>query len=293
MPAQLSYVPVAEYRTDKPEFVEETREFARHLFDREVPACFFRRNQGQDLHRAILVAKECNSRGILTVVELHPDDPVLPFRNLSEWAVSGTMDLQWVDGSPAFNLENVLELLDGAGRHRLVLDLNLRFTGSLPDEKDFKTFVRKAGKWTKKYSHVQSVKLAGIPDNTDESTREILAGYYTWLLEVSRWSMRSISASIWSEHRDLGSIASDFGSIAIDPELDEPLIAVQKGVDLAGAVKLAKEMAVPVVARLPIIPRFYSRGWYAFEVGKALDAWIDRSAFSDYRNRPGWLEDPR
>jgi hypothetical protein len=239
------------------------------------------------------VAQEFNTRGILTVVELYPDDPVLPFRNLAEWVVSGTIGLHWVDGVPAFDADALLDLLDGAGRHRLVLDLILKFRGTLPDEKEFKSWVRKAGKWMKKYSHVQTVKLAEIPADADAEMKQSIAGYITSVLEVSRWSMRSISASLWAGHEDLRTVAADFGFITVDPDVEQPVVAVQKTGELADASRIAKDSAIPVYARLPMVPRFYSKGWFAFEVGKTLDAWVDRNAFREYRERPGWLEDPR
>jgi hypothetical protein len=293
MPAQLSYVPVVEHAIDQPDYLDESKELARQFYENEVPVCYIRRMSGADIERASIVSPVFNKKGVLTVVELHGSDPVLSFRNLAEWAVCGTVALIWEDGEPAFDKDAMLNLIDGAGRHRLVLDIILRFQGGLPDEKKYKSMVKAVGAWTKKYSHTQSIKIDVVPDGFDEEQLKQVLEYARFNLEYSRWSLPSIAPSLWVKYPQLREFASDLGLVVIDPNADDPIDSALVATEMREVVKMANELAVPVVPRLPLIPRFYSKGWYAFEVGKTLDLWTDRRDFRRYRDRPGWLEDPR
>jgi hypothetical protein len=101
-------------------------------------------------------------------------------------------------------------------------------------------------------------------------------------------ALASVAHPLWVRKSSVRKITSDLGSVVVwkDDEDREP------EPDPLGAVEyLAKSMGAEVIPRLPLTPAFYRKGWYSFEVGKALDAWVERRAFRAYAERPGWLEE--
>jgi len=290
MAAQLSYAPVAVFEPGQAEFIESAREFAGRLRDREIPACLIRRAAGGDLEPVGGIAKELTRLGILAVVELHLNDPSPPIRNLVEHCVLGCIDLKWQDGKPAFDLEKLIEILNGTGRFRLPLDLSLRFEGRIPDATQFGKFVDEAGYFTRKYAHVQVVKLAALPSGDEEPAMTDKAGeYLASFMQKCPRSMAALASSLWVNRSSLRSVTGDLGLMAI--EVEESSGEAFRSSSLKAAEYVARQLGMAVVARLPLTPRSYRKGWYTFEVGKVFDSWVDRRAYNAYRDRPGWLED--
>ena len=290
MSAQLSYAPVIEFQDGDITMVEAAHEFGRNLRNKELPACIVRRSHGISLGMAIKLSEAFTERGILPVIEIEIGDDVLDLRNLFETSVLGTVKLQWENGQAAFDHRGIYELVDNAGRHRLPLDLLVTFNDELPDPKEYRSIVRKIGELADKYGHVQIVKLMGMPENGSGQDIPLKAGeHLKMLLDVCPRCKAATSPELWIKHREIRDIAGDLGLVSIDREKSS--IEEFVSVELKKASDFAESIGLAVFPRLPLVPRFYFKGWHSFDVGKVLDSWVDRKIFNRYRNRPGWLED--
>jgi len=290
MAAQLSYAPVAEFIHGTSDYVTAAKQLARELEEKEIPACLIKRSGDGDLESALRACAEFVKKGVLPVVEIYPGDPISALRNLSETCVTGLLTLAWENGEPVFDFSKLEEILNGAGRFRLALDLLLEFNGAIPSFDSYKSLVVQIGTFAKKYSHVQLVKLNVLPvskpgDDPPDAFPEMLK----ILAEACPWSKPAVSPVIWVNYSSLRSVASDLGLVPVDITRSEEDGGYR--VELNGADSYASGMGLPVLPRLPLIPRYYRKGWYSFEIGKILDKWIDRTTFRAYRDRPGWLED--
>ncbi len=286
MAAQLSYAPAGEFRSESAELIDSVRDLGRKLQLKETPACVVRMGAGEGLDAATAISREFLKREILPIVELRTDDPISPLRNLVEFCALGTVDLIWSDGEPGFREDDLLGLVTGAGRNRLLLDLILHFHNRPPVLESFQSLSENIGKVAGKYSHIQSVKLAEVGD--PGIVEEAIAAFEI-MLKACRRSKPSAGPSLWINNSPIRAIANDLGIIAVDTS--EQGGAVYQSADLKGAEYLAGKLGIQVVPRLPLLPRYYAKGWFSFEVGKVLDSWTGRKAFLAYRNRPDWLED--
>ncbi len=289
MAAQLSYASCGTYRSGTVDYEDLAADLANRLSARHIPACFVRREAREGLEFAERVAAQILRRGVLPVVELKQDDPSPPIRNLVETCALGVLRLDWMNGSPAFDVGNVLEVLNGAGRFRLPVDLLIHFGDSLPSQNDFAPFVDQLAEYTKKYGHVQVVKLGSMPADADETVVDEALGLVRSILNICPGSMGAVGPLLWVGSSSVRSLTGDLGLIEVD--MEESTEQEYRSNDLKEASRVADRFGMPVMPRLPLTARFYRKGWYAFEVGKVLDGWVDRRAFRPYRERPGWLED--
>lgn len=286
MATHVTYVPIAEFAASVG--AERASELAKRLKRREIPACYIRRGEGSGLDGAISAAGAMLERGVVPVVELHETDPSMPLRNLGEVACLGTLSLAWSDRVPSFNPMKMLETIEGAGRHRLLIDLLVDPGSPAPEGRALRTFLVRLEKLAKKFGHVQAVKLVALRSQSDEGDSENGGvGCFEMVHAACPKATVSVDHSLWARRSHLRDIASDLGTVVVHREEEgrsdsDPLSAVEY---------LAKSIGVKVVPRLPITLSYYRKGWYSFEVGKALDAWVDRRIFRGYSERPGWLED--
>lgn len=285
MPAQLSYAPVVRFHDGNSSLVEFADNFGRDLRSREIPACYIGRGTGISLGMAIKMSQVLTKREILTVIELQTGDNVLDYRILFETCVLGTVELAWKSGQPDFDLKGLKGLLDSAGRHRLPVDLVVNFGNIFPDREEFGPVVSEIGELADKYGHVQVVKLTGIPENEMPAAIELLKS----LVEVCPRSKPAVSPDLWIKYGEIRTYAADLGLIEI--QLEGSSIEKFIAKDISESAEIAESIGLVATPRLPLVPRFYSKGWYSFEVGKVLDHWVDRKVFRAYRDRPGWLKD--
>lgn len=290
MSAQLSYAPVAVFQSGASDYVTAARDFARTLMDRVIPACVLRYSSIGGLGLVADASVELVKAGILPVTELNTADPTPPLRNLFESCALGILQLVWIDGEPAFNSDDVLETLNGTGRFRLPIDLVLHFRGLVPDSREYQKIVRKMSEFTGKYGHTQVVHLAEIPhrDGDTDFSADAIDRFKT-MIGICPRTLPAVSPSLWVNYSDMRLIAGDLGIHPIDV-MESSGDTFHSG-ELKGASYMAKQIGLPVMPRLPLVPRFYRKGWYSFEVGKVLDSWVDRRLFRDYKERPDWLED--
>lgn len=285
MRSKLTYAPVIEFSDNDGSLVELADNFGRDLRKREIPACYIRRTSEIDLAMATRISEVLIKHNVLPVVELLPGDPVLDFRILFESCVLGTVEAVWKSDSMKSDPEGFYELVYNAGRHRLPLDLNIKFTDGLPAMEIFQPFVDKIGELADKYGHVQVVRLTGIPENNTAESHD----YLRTLARMCPRSQASVSPSLWIENEDLRRSITDVGLVAV--ELEGSSISKFMSGEISELEAGAESIGLPVGPRLPLVPRFYAKGWYSFEVGKVLDHWTGRKVFNAYRDRPEWLAD--
>lgn len=290
MSAQLSFAPVAVFHSGATDYVIAARDFARTLMDRVIPACVLRCSSTGGLGLVTDASVELLKIGILPVTELNPSDPTPPLRNLFESCSLGILRLVWIDGEPDFNVDDVLEILNGTGRFRLPIDIVLYFRGNVPDSREYQRITKKMSEFTGKYGHTQVVHLAEIPHRQgDTDFCADAVDRLKTMIGICPRTLPAVGPSLWVNYSDIRSIAGDLGIHPID--VMESSGDTFHSTDLKGASYIAKQIGLPVIPRLPLVPGFYRKGWYSFEVGKVLDAWVDRKLFRDYKERPGWLED--
>jgi hypothetical protein len=290
MAALLSYAPVAEFISGSGDYISEAHNLGRDLEEKEIPACIIRRPSAGDLDSAVKIAAQLAGCKVLPVVEIHPGDTTAPLRNLAETCVSGILVLKWTDGNPDFDHDKMLDILNATGRFRLALDLIFSFEGSAPEFGGFRSLIDEMTPFTKKYGHSQVVKFDNIAcDAAHDTSGDAWPEMLKILSMACPWALAAVSPSIWVECSSLRIVASDLGLVIIEPGVSQ--VEKQFPVDLKGADKIASDMSLPLAPRLPLIPRFYRKGWYSFEIGKILDYWTGRNIFRAYRDRPGWLED--
>lgn len=290
MSTQLSYAPVAVFQSGSSDYITAARDFGKNLMDRVIPACVLRYSSPGGLGLVTDASAELVEIGILPVTELHIADPTPPLRNLFESCVLGILQLVWMDGEPAFEIDDVLETLNGTGRFRLPIDLVLHFRGKVPENRAFRRTLKRMSEFTGKYGHVQVVHLAEIPHRTnDMDFADEALERFREAIDICPRTLPAVAPSIWVNYSSMRRVAGDLGIHPID--VRESAGDAFQSNELKGAEYLAKQMGLPMTPRLPLVPRFYRKGWYSFEVGKVLDSWVDRKLFRDYRERPGWLED--
>jgi hypothetical protein len=136
-----------------------------------------------------------------------------------------------------------------------------------------------------KYGHIQLVKLTeaeATPADGDALS------VFERMVKLLPKSTAGVSAELWANWAPVREVSNDLGGIAFRVDQDSGKVTSDELVQVQSA---ADGNVGRVVPRLPLLIPFYRKGWFTFEVGKVLDAWIDRTAFRYYRRRPGWLED--
>ncbi len=288
MPAEITYVPTAEHRIKMGISTEIVKDLARRLRERELPACFVRREHGRSLKAATDACRILLEKGILPVVELYPGDTAGPLRILEETCSVGVLLLKWVDGEPEFDKAELMETLDGTGRHRLPLDLYVDPGKVAPKGRAFKSFLSELNKLALKYGHMQGVRLVATPPGDEKESGKGGDEVFKPILDACPKALASVTPDLWTKWEAIRRISRDLGGV-IFPACEKE--DVSSYADPVSAVKyVAKTLRISVVPRLPLTPRLYRLGWFSFEVGKVLDAWVDRKAYRPYAERPGWLE---
>ncbi|MCX6645223.1 MAG: hypothetical protein NTY09_02520 [bacterium] len=285
MSAKLTYAPVVEFQNGGGSLVETAENFGRELKKKEIPACIIRRGSEIDFSMAIRISQALVRHNVLPVVELLEGDNVPDFRILFETCALGTVDASWKSGEPEFDPTRLYELIYNAGRHRLPLDLRINFIDSLPELNIYQPIVKKIGELADKYGHVQVVTLTGIPQDSSG----LSVKYLQALSIVCPRSSSSATPRLWIDNQKIRSSVSDFGLIPV--ELEGSSIENFVAKEISESTILAESIGLQIKPRLPLIPGFYAKGWYSFEIGKVLDSWTDRKVFHDYRDRAEWLED--
>jgi len=256
---------------------------------KELPACLLNRQSQDSLELATELCGMFINRGILPVVRLWPDDDPILLRNLIEIALCGTVHLHWDENGEAFDTTGMFRILDGTGRHRVPLDLELHIKNVPPEAESTSETIDKIGEIADKYGHVQVVRLHEVPLNADDAAIQSVGDFFQSVVKVCPHTKPAISPQIWINNSNLRVHASDFGLCLID-RLDSGLSQYSSG-ELGAVDQILRQEGREKVARLPLVPAYYRKGWFSFEVGKVLDSWTDRRAFNEYKERPGWLED--
>ena len=288
MPTEITYVPTAEFRPGPGTAPDQAGNIARRLKDREIPTCHIRREPGLSLPTAINAAENILGYGILPVVEIHPGDDTAQIRILAESCTVGTLALSWEDGEPKFDSDAMLETLNGAGRHRLPVDLWIDPGKIEPESQAFNLLVSEIETLAKKYGHIQVVMLVGAPIEGNEATDREKVGVFGPVFNACPNALAAVALKLWTARESVRKISRDLGSVIYpSSEIEDSSSYMDP---LGPDSSIGKKLGVEVLPRLPLTPRLYRLGWHSFDVGKVLDAWIDRKAYERYRIRPGWLE---
>jgi len=285
MSAQLTFAPVVEFQNSGSSLIEAAENFGRELKKKEIPACFIHRGSEIDFSMAIKISQAVIRFNVLPVVELREGDNVPEFRILFETCVLGTINVAWKSGEPEFDPPRLFELIYNAGRHRLPLDIRITFIDSFPELNIYQPIVKKIGELADKYGHVMTVTLTGIPQDGSE----LSVKYLHALTVVCPRSKPSATPRLWMNNQKIRSSVSDLGLVPI--ELEGSSIENFAAKEISDLAIQAESIGLQIKPRLPLLPGFYAKGWYSFEIGKVLDGWADRKVFREYRDRPEWLED--
>ena len=278
MVAQLTYVLTVDCRDEFEKVPVIVQELAPKLMERGISSLYVRRAPGSGIEPFIKVSEAILKRGFLPIIELHPADPTPPIRNLAETCCLGTLTIALQGDSLAFNPDQFLDILNGAGRFRLPIDIVFDPGGANAQSPGFRDFLPKLEFLVRRYSHVQCVKLVSsqTPDN---AALDLFAALMTACLK----SIPSISSDLWPILESAYRIARDLEVVTVDLK--------SKGDPLASTAAKAKSEGIELLPRLPLTTQFYRKGWFAFEVGKVFDSWVGKKAFKYYSVRPGWIED--
>lgn len=286
MAKRITYVQSAEYHMGSGLSQIDPGILARNLQEHEIPSAFIRRDPEIDPANLQNVSEIFLKRNVLPIVELHPGDDPGPMRNLGEVACCGVMNVHFRNSEPSFDPGRFMETLNAAGRHRLPLDIHIVPGDGTADNKLLDAFLKNFNLLADKYGHIQTVYLAALPP---PENRESQLNFFNAMVKNSHGATPSIVPSLWMGAEALRNLASDLGIIpfSVDPGGE---ILVEK--NPVGSIKYFGDSAgLEIAPRLPLIRKFYRKGFYSFEVGKVLDSWVDRTAYRDYSERPVWLED--
>jgi hypothetical protein len=281
-PAQLSYANAVEFKVNESGIVEFLRGMSQASVSRQIASILLRRDMGANLDVARVVAQKTLEKGFLAVTELYPGDPGSPMRNLAEFSCSGVLKLKWVDGAAQFDRIEMADTVNGAGRFRLPIDIWLDPGESVPSAESYKDILDDLLALAKRYSHIQSVNLIYVPDHSVNEGMRFLDDFHKAIPK----SIMSVSPELWIKYEIFKTRIKDIGIVTVKVSIEDEGIDPMKGV-------MDKVMAMGIVPllRMPLLPGFYRKGWFSFEVGKVLDSWADRKIFNYYRDRLAWLEE--
>lgn len=257
-------------------------EIAPKLTEGGISSLVIRRAADDDPEVAGEICAKALKRSMLPVIQLHPGDRIAALRNLAETCCLGYLELAWKDGAGEFDAEDVLRLVDGAGRFRLPIDLLLKFAPA-PSLDSISEFMEKLRFLAAKYGHVQLVKLAHS-DPADNIALTVFEG----IGKILPKSTLGVSAEVWAQWKAVREVSNDLGGVAFEMDPDSGKTSSGELALVQGEIDGGVGRLVP---RLPLLVPFYRKGWFTFEVGKVLDTWVDRNAFRYYSSRPEWLEE--
>jgi hypothetical protein len=286
MPGQITYSLMADWTGPmQPDPTDTIRQLASRLISCGVPSIFVDRDQGTDLTVYANLCSMILNRAIIPTVRIYPGDSGKSIQNLFEVCCLGIIKLGWTDGAPDFEWGKLFDTIDGAGRYRLPLDLVLNFIGVSPDAGTIADNLPRLLALSRKYGHIQVVKLDSETDapNAIGADKMML---FREFLKTCPSAKAAISQKFWVESVQAGIVADDLGGIAINltPSASDPATCID-----GALTPLYLTPGIVFVPRLPLLISFYRKGWFSFEVGKALDSWVDKKAFKYYSERPGWL----
>jgi hypothetical protein len=286
MPGEITYYLFKKFGNGTDLGSDEIQAWPRRLIELGVPAAVISRPQVSPLENYIRLCEFFLTKGILPVIDIHPGDSTPPMRNLSEVSCLGNMHLSWIDGMASFKWDEALDTINGLGRNRMPVDLQLELSGAIPEAESLTENLGKLEFFARKYGHIQSVKLGGMyPDPTDEY-RTVLVAFFESFHKACPKSIASAAPSIWADALQHRNPPFDFGSIEYKGGLDDEFSIPD---EIGKASKEADKLGIGLKQRMPITLDFYRKGWFAFEIGKVLDSWIGKKQFRYYANRPGWL----
>jgi hypothetical protein len=282
MARDLYYYPFFKIDRDATSGSDLIYEIAPKLTENGIASLVIRRAGDDDPEAAGEVCAKALKRTMLPVIQLHPGDKIAALRNLAETCCLGYLELGWKDGTGEFDAQDVLRLIDGAGRFRLPIDLSLRFAPAPPHD-SISEFMEKLRFLAAKYGHIQLVKLthAAPADNNALSVFEGIG-------KILAKSTLGVSAEVWAQWKAVREVSNDLGGVAFEMDPDSGKTSSGELALVQGEIDGGVGRLVP---RLPLLVPFYRKGWFTFEVGKVLDTWVDRNAFRYYSRRPGWLEE--
>jgi hypothetical protein len=286
MPGHFTYSLMSEWTgTMLPGPTDAVRELALKSISCGVPSIFINRDPGTNL---LAYANLCGlilNRSMIPVMRIYPGDSGQAIQNLFEVCSLGNIKLGWTDGTPDFEWGKLYDTIDSAGRYRLPLDLVLNIDGTPPDAETVTDNLPRLQALSCKYGHIQIVKLDSDTDAPNAMGIDKIA-IFQEILKACPSAKAAISPKFWVESVQAGIIADDLGGIAINLAPSTPdLMACVDG----ALTPLSLTPGIVLIPRLPLLISFYRKGWFSFEVGKALDSWVDKKAFKYYSERPGWL----